>query len=246
MQSGANGGDPTAGDIVQNMTDQVQAATQFAGNLDRLRQMGLSAELIQQIASGGASQGGGTAAALATANVDQIKQLNAMQSNLTTAANATGGAVADSMYGAGIDSAKGLIRGLQSQESAIEAQMLKIAESMKTAIKRALGIHSPSRVFHEIGQFITAGLKNGVDSSAGGPVGAVTNLATAVTNAGRSRAIPGGTSAGTGGTVVYQTNVTVQVAGSVRSDRDLRDVVQSEMLKLGARNSGTWVPYRRR
>jgi hypothetical protein len=46
------------------------------------------------------------------------------------------------------------------------------------------------------------------------------------------------------GTVV-QNVVQVTVQGTVRSDRDLRDVLQQEMLRLGGRNSGTYVPYRR-
>jgi hypothetical protein len=37
----------------------------------------------------------------------------------------------------------------------------------------------------------------------------------------------------------------VHVEGSVMAEQDLRDVLQREMLRLGARNSGTWQPYRR-
>jgi hypothetical protein len=164
-----------------------------------------------------------------------------MQQNLKTSADQTGGAVADSMYGAGIDSARGLIRGLQSQEAAIQKQMLKIAEQMKNAIKQALGIHSPSRVFHEIGTFITSGLANGVDSTAGTAVSAVANLSNAVARAGSSPTLSGGR----GGGAVVHNHVHVEVHGTVRSDRELRDLFQQEMLRLGGRNSTTWQPYRR-
>lgn len=234
-----------AGDVVANMSEQLEQSQAFATDLNKLRAEGLNTTMIQQLASSGVSGGGQTAEALAGATSGQIAQLNQMQAQLVNSANSTGGAVADSMYGAGIASAQGLIKGLQSQEAAIQAQMLKIAEGMSTAIKRALGIHSPSRVFHEIGQNITDGLTNGVNDNARKPVGAMTSLSNALTSAARPKSVSLGSSAA-GGYVMYSTNVTVQVAGSVRSDNDLRDVVQAEMLKLGARNSGTWEPYRRR
>ncbi|MFE6816852.1 hypothetical protein ACFVBQ_20170, partial [Streptomyces sp. NPDC057675] len=41
--------------------------------------------------------------------------------------------------------------------------MLKIATSMQKAIKRALGIRSPSRVMAMLGQWIPAGLVKGID-----------------------------------------------------------------------------------
>jgi TP901 family phage tail tape measure protein len=241
MQS-SNGGALGANDIVQNMTDQVQSATQFAGNLDKLKKMGLSTDLIAQIAGSGVSQGGATAQALASsANVAQIKQLNDMQTSLARAANNTGATVADSMYGAGIDSAKGLIKGLQSQESAIQKAMQKIADQMAKTIRKSLGIQSPSRVFHEIGTFVTAGLANGITSTTGNAVRAVSGLSSAVVRAGSAPTLSGGRS----GPQVVHNHVHVEVHGTVRSDRDLRDLFQQEMLRLGGRNSVTWQPYRR-
>jgi TP901 family phage tail tape measure protein len=233
-----------AGDVITNMINQVQASQQFARNLDRLKAEGLRADLINQIAQAGVSGGGDTASALAYASQAQIRQINTMQTQLTTSASSTGAVVANAMYGAGIQSAQGLVKGLESQEGSIVKMMTRIAQSMANAIKRALRIHSPSRVFHEIGQFITEGLSNGVTESSHKPVSAVTALAGAITRAGKPAPLSMG-NAGFGGTVVYETNVNVTVQGTVRSDRDLRDVIQTEMLRLGGRNSTTWAPYRR-
>jgi TP901 family phage tail tape measure protein len=244
MQGDATGQSLGAGDVVGNMAQQVAQAQQFASNLNRLKAMGLSSDLIAQIASSGVSQGGDTASALAQANTAQIQQLNQMQKTLTTSANATGTTVADSMYGAGIDSAKGLIKGLQSQQSAIEKQMLKIADAMKNAIKKALGIHSPSRVFAEIGGFITSGLANGVTGGTGTAVNAVTGLSNALVRAGSSPTLSGGARMGGGAPAVHN-HVHIEVHGTVKSERDLRDLFQQEMLRLGGRNSSTWQPYRR-
>lgn len=48
---------------------------------------------------------------------------------------------------------------------------------------------------------------------------------------------------GGGTTVVY--NVNVNVAGTVTSERNLRDTIQSQLLQLGARNSQTYQQYKR-
>jgi hypothetical protein len=118
--------------------------------------------------------------------------------------------------------------------------MLKIAKSMEKAIKHALGIHSPSRLFHEIGQFVSAGLVNGIDSGHGNVERSAHRMSDAVV---RGAKVPrlSGTAGGGGNTVV----VNIHVEGSVLAERDLRDTVQREMLRLGSRNSNTWAPYRR-
>lgn len=238
----AEGTSLSVGDIVSNMQDQVQKATQFAANLKTLEKRGLSSAMIEQIAASGVDQGGATAAALAGANDAQIKQLNGMQKTLTKSANSTGAAVADSMYSAGINSAKGLVKGLKSQEKAIDKQMLKIAESMKKAIKQALGIKSPSTVFHEFGWFVSQGLANGINASSHLASTAAGNLL--ANSLGRITGDRPSLSHGSIGNVVHH-HVHIEVHGSVRSDRDLRDLLQQEMLRLGSRNSGTYQAYKR-
>jgi hypothetical protein len=149
------------------------------------------------------------------------------------------------MYGAGIKSAQGLVKGLQSQEKAIERQMMKIAQAMQKAIKHALGIHSPSRVFTEIGTWIPKGLAKGVDGSAHHATGAVHRLATSVAGAG-SFAGSGLAMAGGGGAVVHQHNTLhITVEGQVLTERKLRDVVEKSMLQLGMRNPQTYASYKR-
>ncbi|MEU8968170.1 phage tail tape measure protein [Streptomyces monashensis] len=234
----------SAGDVVSHMQQQYQKAQQFAAQLQTLQKKGLSSTLIQQLASAGVDQGGATAAALAGATAGQIKQINQMQTATQSAANGVGVAVADSMYGAGLKSAEGLVKGLQSQQAAIEKQMMTIATSMQKAIKKALGIHSPSRVFEEIATWIPKGLAKGVDGSAHHATDAVNRLAGAMVGAG-SFAGEGLATAGGGAPVVNQFTVNVTVEGSVRSDRDLRDVVEQQMLRLGMRNSQTYPSYRR-
>jgi TP901 family phage tail tape measure protein len=234
----------TAADVVNKMRDQMQKAVQFAAELRELKKKGLSSDLIAQIAAAGVDQGGATAAALVGASKSQIDQVNALNKTTKSAATSAGKAVADSMYGAGLHAAKGLVKGLQSQEKAIEKQMLKIANAMKKAIKHALGIKSPSTVFAEIGTWIPKGLAKGVEGGAHHATAAVHKLAGSVAGAG-AMAGAGMALAGGGGGAVVHNHLTVVVEGNVLTERKLRDVVEQSMLRLGMRNPQTYASYKR-
>ncbi|NEB57666.1 hypothetical protein G3I48_36135 [Streptomyces griseus] len=163
----ADGGPTSADQIIQTLDAQVSRAQTFEAHLAALRKKGLRADLISQIAQAGVEQGASAAAALATASQAQIKQANANQAALVKAAGSAGATAGDAMYGAGIRAGQGLVRGLQREQAAIERQMLKIATGMQKAIKRALGIKSPSRVMALIGRFIPQGLAEGIDGDRG-------------------------------------------------------------------------------
>lgn len=58
----------------------------------------------------------------------------------------------------------GLWQGIQAKWESVKAGVSGIADSITTSIKSTLGIHSPSRVMHEVGQNIMDGLNNGMHS----------------------------------------------------------------------------------
>ncbi|MGW7198450.1 phage tail protein [Streptomyces chryseus] len=169
--SGANitqndAGGPVTGDsILAQLIGDVGQAQQFASNLAALRKKGVSSDLIAQIAQAGVAGGSAAAQALATADKGTIKQINAQQQLLKTAAEQAGSVAGNAMYGTGIAAANGLIQGMRSQQSAIEKQMVTIARGMSKAIRKALGIKSPSRVMaSQVGRHIPAGLVAGIRS----------------------------------------------------------------------------------
>jgi phage-related protein len=87
---------------------------------------------------------------------------------LSSAANSLASSAANQLYGAGVNAAQGLVNGLKSQQALITKQMDVIAASMVKAIKKALGIHSPSRVMRDqVGSQIVAGLVSGITRDAG-------------------------------------------------------------------------------
>ncbi|MGW7498582.1 phage tail tape measure protein [Streptomyces luteogriseus] len=159
-----NGGWPvTAASILAGLQQDTAAAQAFAKNLAALRKKGIRSDLVAQIAQAGVEQGSAAAAALANANGEQVKQINAQQKLLVGAADQAGTTAGDAMYGAGIAAGQGIVRGLQNQQKAIERQMLKIAQGMSKSIRKALGIKSPSRVMALVGQYTAQGLIRGVE-----------------------------------------------------------------------------------
>lgn len=224
----------TSQDVVANMREQVAKAKAFAADLIKLRKKGLRADLVQQIAESGVDQGGATAAALASGSAAQIAEVNKLQGQAKTAAGAVGTATADAMYKAGIDSAKGLVKGLKSQAKNIAKAMAKIAAEMVKAIKKELKIHSPSQVFHEIGDWITRGLANGINAGTGTAAGAALAMAGAVSAAGMPAiprvAVPGGASrwpGGEGGAYV-DLPIVVKLDGDVLFKTTQRRALQHE------------------
>lgn len=240
ITSGTDGGRPVnAADVVAQLQQRVTAATQFAAELRQLQKMGLRSDLIQQLATAGVDSAGATVLALAGGSKSQIAQMNKLQATLSTAANNTGSAVADAMYGAGIKSAQGLVRGLQSQEKAIEAQMLRIAKSMQSAIKKALGIRSPSQVMAQLGDYTAQGMAVGINRSSKHAVIAARGMAMAVR---QGATLTGG---GAGGYRGGDVHVHVTVMGHVTTERNLTEAVRTGLLRGALRNSDVGLTPRR-
>ncbi|MFJ8798539.1 phage tail tape measure protein [Streptomyces sp. NPDC102487] len=237
-------------DIVAKMREQYKAAADFTKNLAALRKKGVRTDLIDQVASAGVEGGGATARAYAAATSGQVKEINSLQAGMKAKAKATGTTVADAMYKSGIQAAKGMVKGLQSQEKSIAKQMTKIAKAMAAAIKHALRIKSPSQVFADIGQFVPQGLAVGIGDEAHRAVTAARSLAANVTQAGTPLSpqastyrVPGIGDAGSR-SVIHQ-HVHLKVEGHVLTERKLVALVQEGLAQVGARNSSTYPPYKR-
>ena len=222
-------GGTTATSIWANLNVQLQKAKTFAAQLATLRKKGVRADLIAQIAQAGVEQGSAAAAALASASSGQIAQINATQKQLVDAAAKAGTTAGDAMYGAGIQAAKGLVQGLAAEQSAIEKQMLIIATGMQKAIRKALGIKSPSRVMAAVGRFIPAGLIRGIEGGRSAVDASMSSLVTPPTAAKASPGVygPGGpASYGRSGPPIV---IEFKSTGTPRGDylvQELRQAVQ--------------------
>ncbi|MYX16851.1 hypothetical protein GTY67_26240 [Streptomyces sp. SID8374] len=140
----------------------VKKAQEFGANLAKLKKAGLRSDLLGDTADAGVDGGAATAAALSKATPAELKRINELQAQLAKTASKTGTTVAGALYDSGVKAAQGLVDGLKKQQKAIEKQMTAIANAMVKAIKKALKIKSPSRVFMGIGEMSGAGLREGM------------------------------------------------------------------------------------
>lgn len=200
--------------LLNQLQTDVGKATQFGDMLNQLKAKGINADVIGQIAEAGITGGGmSTAASLLQMTPAQIEQLNALQAQLTAQANRAGESAAQGMYGAGVSAAQGLVNGLQSQQDAIEAQMLKIAEAMEKVIKQALGIKSPSRVMMKMADYTADGWVNQLVARKADAERAMATLVAPTTGT-VPVATPGTINTGSRGSMVHIENINVCVSGT--------------------------------
>ncbi|MFJ5057687.1 hypothetical protein ACIP72_36665, partial [Streptomyces cyaneofuscatus] len=173
----------SVGAITVGLQLAVKKAKDFAANLAKLKKAGLRSDLLGDIANAGLDGGAATAAALAKATPAELKRINDLQSQLTASAKGTGTSVAGALYDAGVKAAQGLVDGLKRQQGNIEKQMAGIATAMVKAIKKALKIKSPSRVFMGIGEMSGAGLREGMLRSRQAVAAASASMASAAVGA---------------------------------------------------------------
>jgi hypothetical protein len=100
------------------------------------------------------------------ATPEQLRQINTVQAQISKASQQYGKDAADAMYDAGKQSGKGYLAGLKAQEKDINRAMSDLAKKIQQAIKKALKIKSPSRVFAELGKFTVQGFTQGVRAAA--------------------------------------------------------------------------------
>ncbi|GHD59831.1 phage tail tape measure protein [Jeongeupia chitinilytica] len=87
----------------------------------------------------------------------------------------------------------GFINGLMTKWESLKSTIKEIASSVTDSVKSTLGIHSPSRVFAQLGGFTMAGLNQGLQDGQGGPIKSVIGLGQQLA------AIGAGFAIGTGG-----------------------------------------------
>jgi len=151
------------------------------------------------------------------------------------------------LYQAGKDLIQGFVNGIGDMANSAVKTVGNLAGKVLDSAKHGFGLWSPSRIFHGYGVNIVQGLINGMNSMSDAAANSMSDLAGGVNknftmNVGTPQLGLAG-SAAQGGSAPGTINIYVQ--GSVLTDRDLRDVVQEQMLQLGARYSTSYTPYKR-
>ncbi|EAF6786822.1 tail tape measure protein, partial [Listeria monocytogenes] len=176
--------------IQAEMQKRLKEIKAFQANVEKLRKKGVSKDIINDILESGVENGSSYAQALAKSDAKTIKAINSTQNQINSASKAMGNTAANAMYSAGINAAKGLISGLNSQKKQLEKTAKSIANTITNSVKKALKIHSPSRVAIELGKFFTGGLGNGVLAGAKGAVQSTSKMVDKVVNAASNMTVP--------------------------------------------------------
>lgn len=151
--------------VEKRMKASLSQIKAFTANVQKLQKKGVNKALLRQVIDLGVEQGGGFAKSLAGADAATIKRYNKLQSDIGAQSKRLGNAGADMLYDSGKKSSQGFLTGLKAQQKSIEKLMLNIAKGMQKAIRRALGIKSPSTVFAAIGRNVGDGLAAGLSAS---------------------------------------------------------------------------------
>lgn len=150
------------------------------------------------------------------------------------------------LYQAGKNIVQGLVNGITDMAGHAVNAVKDIGKSILTGGLSAFNFGSPSKTMHQYGVWIGQGLANGIASQQANISGSWKEMTEPLT----SPSIDISGSGFTGSPVTNQGayapgTINIYVQGSVLSDRDLRDVVQEQMLQLGARYSTSYTPYKR-
>lgn len=212
-----------SGDMLQSMKDRLKVTQNYVAMLKTLVKRGLNNTTYKELVDKGVEAGTAYAQSLLTGGTNAIREVNSLQKSLGAAATSLGSSASTTLYQAGVDAAQGLVDGLKSKYKALSDTMKSLAHELVKAIKKALKIHSPSRVFRDdVGANMALGIAEGVT----GKSAAVSTALDKVTSYTSSRGV--GMTSATGAAVNIQNMYTVDPDAAAkaiaRKQRDLNTV----------------------
>ncbi|GAB7005792.1 hypothetical protein JCM18899A_32650 [Nocardioides sp. AN3] len=158
-------GNATADGIVKQLQARAAAVEKYKALVEQLKKEHLNGTALQQILDAGVDGGLQTAMAIEQGGPAVIAQINNLQSQIAAAGGGLGTSMANNFQSAGVAAAQGMVNGLISQQRQLERASVQLANAMVKAIKKRLGIHSPSKVFQGLGRNSVQGLNIGLDST---------------------------------------------------------------------------------
>ena len=151
-------------DYITDLQKKVADTQIFTSQLQKLKDLGLNDAMYRELLAKGTD-----AIPFVTQILDggknSVDELNTLGSALQKSATDLGNTASKALYQAAVDSAAGLVKGLEAQQKNIEKVMDKLADAMVKAIKKKLGIKSPSREFMKVGDWSVKGLAAGLEDS---------------------------------------------------------------------------------
>ncbi|MGW7085012.1 PspA/IM30 family protein [Streptomyces sp. NPDC054871] len=152
----------SASGINSKLQQRLARMRTFSSYIKTLAKRGLNKTMLREILEMGPEEGYAYASALAGSNSKILKEINTTQFKINDQAESLGRSGADALYDSGKNAGRGFLKGLASQQDAIEKQMLKIAKGMQKALRKALGIRSPATAMIPDGENTARGVGVGV------------------------------------------------------------------------------------
>lgn len=121
----------TASNIIQSLKDRIDKNKRLAEVMGRLKELGLSGDLYQQILDSGNLE---LANSIISAGSSAVAELNALAAEANTTALKLGEDAANILYGKGIQAAQGVVDGLKAKESELAAFMASLGAQFAAAI----------------------------------------------------------------------------------------------------------------
>jgi hypothetical protein len=146
----------------RRMTADVGRMKEFANKLQKLMKAGIPGAILQEIAGAGVDEGIALADAFLNASSSEQASYIGTWNEYEKQAQRIGNIVTGGFYDGGVDAAQGVVKGLESQQKSVEAQIARLAKTMEDTLKSVLGIRSPSRVMAELGAYTVEGLVQGM------------------------------------------------------------------------------------
>jgi predicted nucleic acid-binding Zn-ribbon protein len=149
---------------VKSLQTQTTTVSAYQATLQQLRKLGLDDVTYQKLLSEGPTDQR-FAEQLLSGGKTAVNSLNTLDAQLATVSQTLATNAGNNLYKAGIQGAEGIVKGLQDKESDIRKEMAKIGRQMLAALKKSLGIKSPSEEFAEIGKSSMEGMAKGFTDS---------------------------------------------------------------------------------
>lgn len=177
--------------LVADMRARLKAVNDYAKNINALKKKGVHKNIIADLLSAGVEGGAGQAKILANASKNTIKQINTVQKQIMSVTSSLAERQAKDFYTVGLNTAKGIVKGLQKQDKALQKAAERIANTITNTVKKKLGIHSPSRVFKALGIYTMQGFIGGIDKLRTQSINKMANLSERVSEAFTPRFVSG-------------------------------------------------------
>ena len=148
-------------ELLNNMRSQIEGMTNWAAQMQQLATLGIDKGLYQKLAEMG-PQGAEYVGAFASMTAEEMAQANAMWAQSLVLPGQTAAMVSSSWSSISGNMINGLAAGWTDHEGQFHDAVLLTSQNVQNDFKEDNGIHSPSQVYMEFGEYLIEGLAQGM------------------------------------------------------------------------------------